>query len=626
MKKPLLTLLLFCFTLMSGALYAQSAKLSIQGVLRNSNGTALENGQYEITFSLYTEAATGTALWSDTFNDVEVEGGIYSVILGDGAPLSVPFDEPYYLGVAIEGGTELIPRAPLTSSPYALSLIGDDNIFPNSGNVGIGDPDPTFSKLSVMRGNGKLGLDADENANNNAKITTEADGLVFHTDGNNTAHIFSGTAGEKMRINTNGNVGIGTDDPQNTLHIVGGDEQIKVEGINNANIGFYKTSANTIQGGSLGFDNANNGHLVLDNTIGKIRIKGNGIELSPNGTAETQVNSDASVNGQVNINKNGQALTLNGTLNTYIGFHPQGTIRKGFVGFGTPNNDNLHLTNESANGDIVIGSTGGKVTVTDALYVTGWNQVQVNYDIWRFANGGLHNNNPGSWPKFNITTPNHVRGAGYWIFSDERIKKDISISEAKSDLATLNKIEVTDYRYIDPSKYGTKLKKGVIAQQVREVYPEAITIAKDYIPNLLSYPTTINKTATQREITMEKPHNLSVGDKVKCINKQFNFDVTVSAIIDDHTFSVDHSYTNISEEVLFYGKEVDDFHTVDYDQIFTLCVSAVQALDRKVKALETENTKLRTKAAQSINVNQELKADLETLSKRINAVEHALEN
>jgi hypothetical protein len=88
-------------------------------------------------------------------------GGVYSVVLGAVNPLNVAFDQIYYLGLTLPGGPEHTPRAKLTSAPYALSLLGQDNKFPSTGNVGIGTTAPT------------TGLDANSSIST-ATVTTSA--------------------------------------------------------------------------------------------------------------------------------------------------------------------------------------------------------------------------------------------------------------------------------------------------------------------------------------------------------------------------------------------------------------------------------------------------------------------
>jgi hypothetical protein len=121
------------FSAQLSELYAQ-ASLSIQGILKKSNGVAVEDGLYNITFKLYTTETGGTAIWTEIQSSVEVSSGIYSTILGNTTALNIPFNQIYYLGVTI-GSSELTPRIQLTSAPYALSLIGVTNQFPSSGQV-----------------------------------------------------------------------------------------------------------------------------------------------------------------------------------------------------------------------------------------------------------------------------------------------------------------------------------------------------------------------------------------------------------------------------------------------------------------------------------------------------------
>ena len=94
--------------------------LSYQGVLTNANGNVVADGDYTLTVTLYDAATDGTALWTET-QTTTVAGGIFSVILGSSTALELPFDQPYWLGVALGQDPELTPRLALTAAPYSLS-------------------------------------------------------------------------------------------------------------------------------------------------------------------------------------------------------------------------------------------------------------------------------------------------------------------------------------------------------------------------------------------------------------------------------------------------------------------------------------------------------------------------
>lgn len=135
------------------------ANLSVQGSIQNSSGISLADGKYSIVFRLYESESGGTAVWSETHPELEVAGGLYSAALGLITPLTASFDKPYFLGVSVGGSPELSPRARLSSSPYALSLVGQSNLFPSTGAIGVGTktPDPG-SQLHVKNSAGATNI------------------------------------------------------------------------------------------------------------------------------------------------------------------------------------------------------------------------------------------------------------------------------------------------------------------------------------------------------------------------------------------------------------------------------------------------------------------------------------
>ena len=155
MKKSYIQTCVFfvCALYWLGGTQAVSAQatLSIQGIIQKSNGAAVDDGNYDLTFKLYPNLSGGSPVHTETQN-VSVIGGIYSAELGGGGtPLSAAFDQTYYLGVSVDGGAELVPRTRLTSSPYALSLLGTENLFSSAGAVGIGTISPSSACAKSMR-------------------------------------------------------------------------------------------------------------------------------------------------------------------------------------------------------------------------------------------------------------------------------------------------------------------------------------------------------------------------------------------------------------------------------------------------------------------------------------------
>lgn len=140
--------------------------MSYQGVLSDIAGGALPDGPHDLTFALYTAAVNGAPIWTESQPGVQVSKGYFSVVLGSITPLSPIFDQPYWLEVAVDGGTALQPRIALSSAPYALgiltplppgsinssSLMNGPGIAQNSANYGTIGPagDPNYANaLSV---------------------------------------------------------------------------------------------------------------------------------------------------------------------------------------------------------------------------------------------------------------------------------------------------------------------------------------------------------------------------------------------------------------------------------------------------------------------------------------------
>jgi hypothetical protein len=212
--------------------------ISYQGVLKDDEGGIVPEGDYDFTFRIYDVLSGGTALWTED-QTKHVTSGILNVILGDISPIDLPFDAPYWLGVTIGTGDELVPRTPLTGSPYALNaqaVIGTHNIFPDSGAVGVGTTTPGSAlhvvspDIHVMELEGTaagswalLDINAAGIASNpgieyfrqgTLKAVTfvgSGDDLVFRVGANDALRLESGTA----------NCGIGVADPLERLDVAG---------------------------------------------------------------------------------------------------------------------------------------------------------------------------------------------------------------------------------------------------------------------------------------------------------------------------------------------------------------------------------------------------------------------
>ncbi len=107
-------------------------RINYQGlVVDKETGESLE-GPVVLTFRLFKldDCDTGTqsdAFWSEIHTSVDLDNGIFSVMLGSvtAFPDSLKFDEEYCLGIELDG-EELLPRQPLSSVAYAMNSLRAD--------------------------------------------------------------------------------------------------------------------------------------------------------------------------------------------------------------------------------------------------------------------------------------------------------------------------------------------------------------------------------------------------------------------------------------------------------------------------------------------------------------------
>lgn len=303
-------------------------------------------------------------------------------------------------------------------------------------------------------------------------------------------------------------------------------------------------------------------------------------------------------------------VTMNGTppFNGY-----------GFLGDGTTSySSNSHgVASIWAGGVNVANFRRDSITMAKVLYLKGSLSAGYSGGVQSASASGFEYISGGyqaQYTRFSMYADGYIQPYGMYIISDRRVKKDFTRSNAASDLSVLQRLQVTDYKYKDVVSKGDVWKKGFVAQEVAQVVPEAVSIGgTEVIPDIYALAKNTRLEAGTLQLTMEQAHGLKPGDKVRLMAGEQEEDLLVQATPSATEFAVGHWAHGAPEKVFVYGREVKDFHSIDYDRLFTLNISATQELARRVEALEKENTVYKSENAELRQLLESLRADVNAL-------------
>jgi hypothetical protein len=261
-------------------------------------------------------------------------------------------------------------------------------------------------------------------------------------------------------------------------------------------------------------------------------------------------------------------------------------------------------------------TTSGNISNTNGLYMLPDGKIGINTTTptCSLTIGGLTNLTPlgtntyfgvgagglttATSPGLNVSlqAPFFIVGGGFSANSDSRIKENIQDVQDDVALQRLRLIQPKTYTYKDFNTKGTDIVYGFIAQQVRSVLPYSTGLLKDCIPDIYQLGDRVDDIVTLRDSTFS--FNESSGN-VKFIQKN-GAEKTIPV---EYISSNQLRIKNLSEldetesEIFVYGREVEDFHTLNKDAIFTVNVAATQELDRQLQAAKVQIASLETRLA-----------------------------
>ena len=236
----------------------------------------------------------------------------------------------------------------------------------------------------------------------------------------------------------------------------------------------------------------------------------------------------------------------------------------------------------------------GKAYISSGMHVAGayWSNNYTDSQSDYLTNGGSVQANP-PYLNFGIRCDQAIVCSHIVVTSDRRIKENIEDIVDDVALKQLRLLQPKTYEYKDKFEKGDKRVIGFIAQEVKDVLPNAVKLDKRAIPNILKQCSAYNKSTNVLELQVETTDDLT--DKtIQIYVKDSPYIVKVTRWTSRYIhvekpeemadFDGKNPVVVDGDEAIIYGEYVEDFHVLDKSAIFTISVAALQELDRQLQA------------------------------------------
>jgi hypothetical protein len=226
-----------------------------------------------------------------------------------------------------------------------------------------------------------------------------------------------------------------------------------------------------------------------------------------------------------------------------------------------------------------------------------------------------------------VYAEHHMRCSELQVTSDRRIKTDIVDVDDGSALELLRKIQPKTYGYVDTMEKGTKRVYGFIAQEIKELIPEAVDVSEGDLPNIYGHATVDHEqnTITFRDFDTS---NLKQTDSIIYIDQDDKRQtLKIKSVLNSTQLEIEEDLEKIVEafqtseleeykftgEIFIWGQHVDDFHHLQKSAIYTVATAALQEVDRQLQSEKVKTHQMEEDLQAEKVKTRELEQKLEIL-------------
>jgi predicted acyltransferase (DUF342 family) len=178
----------------------------------------------------------------------------------------------------------------------------------------------------------------------------------------------------------------------------------------------------------------------------------------------------------------------------------------------------------------------------------------------------------------NLTVEGVVDAFDYTKHSDRRIKHMIRDVDDVTVFSFVDSVYVKAYKM---KGGGEKTHYGVIAQEIEILNDNIVTKSHRFIPNVCR-----DCKVYSDGVVFLSNNDIELGDMLKFVCDGKDVITDVIQIISSNSFRVRDSTIHMYEMCALYGKEVEDFRSVDVSQIVAILLHSVKDLRARVAMLE----------------------------------------